>query len=197
MVKKFSYKNDGNKNISNHFKFKEFASSDGKKLYSDDILIDTDIIEILEKLFIRMNAYKLIITSGYRTTEHEMTLSNSAVNGYHTKGQAVDINVWKNSNERYSSKEIALALEDLGWNHGIGLVTKTAVHIDSRPSKYYFDESNHNKSIGNSFYTFYKVQKVDYIANVKKRFDFTNETMEYLLKYLYKDDLIYKLATKK
>lgn len=197
MVKRFSYKNDGNKNISNHFKIKEFASSDGKKLYSDEILIDTDIVEILEKLFIRLNAVKIIITSGYRTNEHEMSLSNSALNGYHTKGQAVDINVWKTNSTRYTAKDISLALEDLGWNHGIGLVTNTAVHIDSRPSKYYFDESNHNKSVGNSFYTFYKVQKVDYKAKVKERFEFSDATMDYLLKYLYKDDLIYKLATKK
>ena len=122
-----------------------------------------------------MSAYKIIITSGYRNTAHEIKVGNKSGKGYHTTGDAVDINVWKNAKERYTSKEICLALEDLEWRKGIGIISNTAVHIDTRIIKYYFDERDNNKSIGNSFYDYYKEDKNkvlnDAIKKVCKEFE--------------------------
>lgn len=173
MVKRFSYETDGNLKLSEHFVVKEFASVNGKRLYCDDVLIDTEIIDLLEKLFAYMKASKIIITSGYRCTQHEKEVGNASGKGYHTTGQAIDINVWKNNSTRYTQKEIVLALEDLEWRKGIGLINSdTAVHIDNRATQYYFDERNGNRTIGTSFYKHYGVKKeteldkaVDKLAN--------------------------------
>lgn len=166
MIKGFSYELDGNTKLSQHFIVKEFASTQGKRLYSDNVLIDIEIIDLLEKLFTYMNANKIVITSGYRTAEHEKAVGNASGKGYHTTGQAVDINVWKTASVRYSQKEIALALEDLNWQGGIGLINSdTAVHIDNRGKKYYFNERNGNRSIGESFYKYYGVIKENKALN--------------------------------
>ena len=160
MVKGFSFEIDGNLKLSEHFQVKEFASINGKKLYSDNVLVDTELIVLLEKLFAYMKADKIVITSGYRCAQHEKEVGNASGKGYHTTGQAVDINVWKDATTRYTQKEIALALEDLGWIGGIGLInSNTAVHIDNRGKQYYFDERNGNKTIGTSFYNHYGVKK--------------------------------------
>ena len=166
MVEKYSLDYNGNNYITKHFKVKEFASINGKVVYSDVVLIDTLITEILEKLFVKMKADKIVITSGYRTPAHEKNVGNKSGTGYHVQGMAVDINVWKNSNTRFTAKEIVLALDDLGWNHGIGYITNTAVHIDSRDSKYWFDERYSCKSIksirgSNDWYEYFGVKRVE------------------------------------
>lgn len=149
--------------LSKHFDMSEFICNCCKVGK-----VDSKIIDILERLFDYLHCSKIIITSGYRCSNYEKIVGNKSGKGYHTTGQAVDINCWKNDKERFSSKEIALALEDLGWNKGIGIISDTAVHIDSRDTKYYFDERNNNKSIGSSFYTFYGV---DRDKNVKEAID--------------------------
>lgn len=152
---------------------------------------------MLERLKVYMKASKIIITSGYRCREHEMEVGNKSGKGYHTTGHAVDINVWKNASERFTQKEIALALEDLNWIGGIGLInSNTAVHIDNRGSKYYFNERNANKKINNeqSFYKFYGVKSLKDI--VKNKYKLSNQTMEYLMNYKYSKDLLERLSKK-
>ena len=172
--------------LTKHFNTSEFACP-----CCGVIKLDTSLVSILEKLFSKMNAYKIIITSGYRCNKYEMSLKGGVKNGYHTKGMAVDINVWKNDKERFSSKDICLALEDLGWNKGIGIISATAVHIDSRASKYWFDERKGNLSIGNSFYVYFGVKTLR--EQVKDKYNFSEETMQYLDKYKYSKDLYQKL----
>ena len=61
-IKAYSKKKDGNKNLSKNFKVKEFACTDG----SDPIFIDTDLVNVLQK--IRTHFGKSVtITSAYRT----------------------------------------------------------------------------------------------------------------------------------
>lgn len=172
--------------LSEHFNSNEFACQ-----HCNIIKIDKALIDLLELLFKYMNAYKIIITSGYRCNDYELSLKGGVKNGYHTKGMAVDINVWKNGKERFTSQEICLALEDLGWNHGIGIISNTAVHIDTRTNKYWFDERRNCVSIGNSFYTYFAVKNNR--QKVKERFGLEEETMEYLDKYKYSKDLYKKL----
>ena len=62
-VKIYSYKTDKNKSLSAHFKVKEFRCKDG----SDKILINSDLIAVLEKLFENLGCDTMNIQSGYRT----------------------------------------------------------------------------------------------------------------------------------
>jgi peptidoglycan hydrolase-like protein with peptidoglycan-binding domain len=84
-VNKYSLKADGRKHLSADFTVSEFACRDG----SDDILIDSDLVETLQK--IRSHFGKpLHVTSGYRTPGHDKAVGGSG-KGYHTKGMAADI----------------------------------------------------------------------------------------------------------
>lgn len=157
MVKTYSYKADGNKKLSPHFSVREFASINGGKLYSDSVKVDADLIDILERLYSYLGCSKIVITSGYRTAAHDKAVGGSG-KGYHTTGQAADINCWHKvggKEERYHGSDICCALQSLGWHHGIGWIAGAAVHVDTRKSRYWFDETNGNRSIGNDWYTFF------------------------------------------
>lgn len=147
----YSKSKDGKKMLSEHFQVSEFASPD-----SDIVKIDTELINILEKLFAYLKCSKIIITSGYRTPAYDKKVGGNG-KGYHTTGQAADINCWHKVNgkeERYHGSNICCALQDLGWNRGIGWIAGCAVHVDTRSSKYWFDEQNGNRSIGNDWYAY-------------------------------------------
>jgi uncharacterized protein YcbK (DUF882 family) len=87
MVKQYSLSKDGEKSLSEHFKVKEFKCKDG----SDTILIDSDLIDILEKIRKKFNK-PITITSGYRTEAYNKKVSSST-NSQHCKGTAADIQV--------------------------------------------------------------------------------------------------------
>ena len=95
MVKTYSLRKDGNTRISPHFQVYEFASTypspygNPWKLYSDNVLIDSDLIQILEELFNKLHASKCIISSGYRTPEHDKRVGGNG-HGQHTLGLACD-----------------------------------------------------------------------------------------------------------
>ncbi len=154
MSNTYSLKRNGNAFLSPHFKVKEFACKDG----SDTILINPDLIKVLEKLFDKLGAKAINITSGYRTPSHSVR-----VGGYrtdqHTKGNAADIKVKKTDGSLFSSKEITLALDDLNHAGGIGLINKNgSVHVDVRGKKCWFDETNGEKLV-NSWYKYWGVTK--------------------------------------
>lgn len=135
-VQTYSLKKDGNRSLSPHFKVKEFRSKDG----ADNILLNDKLIPILEALFEKLGCSTIVITSGYRTNSHSV-----AVGGYrgdqHTKGNAADIRCNKNR-KPIDAKIVCCALEELGHNGGIGYISPTAVHLDVRTGKSWFDETN-------------------------------------------------------
>ena len=137
MIKTYSLKSDGEKNVSDNFKVKEFACKDG----SDKILIDLDLIEKLQKLREYLKK-PIIITSGYRTSSYNKEVGGAA-NSYHCKGQAVDI-YCKDINPRI----IALWAEFNGLG-GVGLYINRNiefVHIDTRTSKYRWINNHGNQT---------------------------------------------------
>jgi len=150
-VKTYSKSRDGAVKLSPHFQVREFASPD-----SDTIKIDTNLVDILERLFDYLGCSKIIITSGYRTAAYDKKVGGNG-SGYHVKGQAADINCWYKVNgreERYHGGVICCALQELGWTRGIGWIAGNAVHVDTRTTRYWFDEQNGNRSIGSDWYAY-------------------------------------------
>ena len=123
-IKAYSKKKDGNKKLSANFKVKEFACTDG----SDPIFIDSDLVNILQK--IRNHFGKSVtITSAYRTPT-----KNKAVGGQtysqHLYGKAADIKV-----KGVSPKKVSAYAEKLMPNKGGIGTCSTFTHIDCRATK--------------------------------------------------------------
>ncbi len=146
-VTTYSLKKDGATKLSPHFRVREFASPD-----SDVVQIDPQLITILERLYDYLGCSKIIITSGYRTPAYDREVGGSG-RGYHTEGRAADVNCWR-GNDRLHGSEICCALQELGWDHGIGWIAGCAVHIDTRTTRYWFDEQNGNRSVGDDWYAY-------------------------------------------
>lgn len=123
-IKAYSKAKDGNKKLSANFRVREFACTDG----SDPIFIDTDLVDILQK--IRLHFGKPVtINSAYRTPT-----KNKAVGGetysQHLYGRAADIKV-----SGVSPKSVAAYAEKLlPKKGGIGIYS-TFTHIDTRNTR--------------------------------------------------------------
>lgn len=118
-VKTYSLKKDGNKKLSANFKVKEFACKDG----SDKVLVDTELVDLLQKIRNHFNK-SVKITSGYRTATHNKKVGGTK-NSYHLVGMASDIQV-----TGVNPILVAMYAEKLNAG-GIG-VYSTFVHIDTR-----------------------------------------------------------------
>ena len=127
-VKTYSLKEDGNTYLAPNFQVKEFACKDG----SDQILIDSKLVEILQKIRDHFGA-ALTITSGYRTVSHNKKVGGAS-KSYHLYGMAADIKV-----SGHTPKEVAAYAETIGVK-GIGLYS-TWVHVDTRTSKYFWNSA--------------------------------------------------------
>lgn len=116
-VQTFSRSADGEKNLSANFKVKEFACKDG----SDEILIDLDLVDILQRIRDHFGV-AVTINSAYRTPAY-----NASVDGkpksYHLRGMAADIAV-----SGVSPIEVAKYAESMGVR-GIGKYN-SFVHVD-------------------------------------------------------------------
>jgi hypothetical protein len=164
MVKKFSYSKQGNEHLSAHFQVREFASKSGSKLYSDDVYVDTELITVLEKIFDHFNCGMIIVSSGYRTSDHDKAVGGNG-SGQHTRGCAADFTCKDKANNIISAKLVCCYLEDLGIN-GIGYINSNYTHVDTRTGmyKWWGDETKPNspsitKFGYNSFYTYFSVPK--------------------------------------
>lgn len=111
--------------ITEHFKVKEFACKDGSPI----VFVDEYLAVLLEIL--RETIKKpVIITSGYRTPEHNKKVGGAKYS-FHMRGMAADITV-----KDMTPKDVAKELDKLAPNsYGI-IVYKSWVHFDTRNSKY-------------------------------------------------------------
>lgn len=144
VITTYSYKSHKDKQLSNHFRVREFASwkVKNKTLYSDKIKVHNRLIHILEALYKELNCSKIIINSGYRTPEHSV-----AVNGYstdrHTQGRGADIVCYDKNGKIINAKQVCCTLEDMGGIYGIAIINEQAVHVDTRSKSdgiYFGDE---------------------------------------------------------
>ena len=109
MVLTFSKKLVGSQKIAPNFKISEFACKDG----SDEILIDTDLVVILQQIRDHFNT-NVNINSGYRSPAHNKAVGGST-SSLHLKG--------------------LYAAELLGTKGGIE-IGDAYTHIDVRPGRW-------------------------------------------------------------
>lgn len=126
-VVSYNLTTQGNLYLSPHFQVKEFKSPD-----SNTVKIDNRLIWILEKLYTDFNCSKLIINSGYRTPAYSVKVGGGSTDR-HTLGQASDIKLFDKSGKIISAKLVCQKLCEYGNVFGIGYISETSIHVDTRP----------------------------------------------------------------
>lgn len=123
-IKAYSKAKDGNSKLTQNFRVKEFACTDG----SDPIFIDSELVVILQK--VRTHFGKPVtITSAYRTPTRNKSVGGTTYS-QHLYGMAADIKV-----NGVVPKKVADYVETLlPGRGGIGLY-ETFTHIDVRETK--------------------------------------------------------------
>lgn len=158
MINTYYKSKDGNRFLAVNFQVKEFACKDGK---TDTVLINSDLPVVLQRLYDFLNnkygIKSVNISSSYRTPEWSVHVGGTSKDE-HTKGNASDIFVKLKNGKLLSSKEICLAMEDMGYTSGgVLIINDNYVHIDVRGKKIYYDERN--KKSFNSFYEYFGITK--------------------------------------
>lgn len=167
-INTYSLKKDGNKYCSAHTLVKEMKCKDG----TDKILIDTALMDMVEKLFLKLRCSKYIISSGYRTPAHDKAVGGDG-KGYHTKGMAVDACFYDKSGKIIPAQIVCCVAQDLGFK-GIANISTAYkyVHLDSRTAgKYYGDEIKHNNTVTDNFYDYFKVSKTEVAKYTGETYD--------------------------
>nr|DAI37245.1 MAG TPA: peptidase [Microviridae sp.]DAW67629.1 MAG TPA: peptidase [Microviridae sp.] len=111
--------------ITKYFKVKEFACKDGSPI----VFVD-EYLAILLDILRETIKKPVIVTSGYRTPEHNKKVGGAKYS-YHMRGMAADITV-----KDMTPKEVAKELDKLAPNSCGIIVYKSWVHFDTRNSKY-------------------------------------------------------------
>ena len=183
-VKTYSLKKDGDKYCSKHTKVREMASTSGSKVYSDTVKVDEKLMEMIEKLFSKLNCSKYVISSGYRTSAHDKAVGGSG-KGQHTTGKAVDACFYDKNGKVISTKIVSCVAQDLGFRGIANISNKFCyIHLDMRSTGTYFgDETKGLNSVTNDFRKYYGIKESDiakYTGEVKKT---TKPAVEYYKRY--------------
>ena len=141
-----TYKYNDKTQLTEHFRVSEWKCKCGK---NHDILIDDKLPKLLETLRTKLNASRCDIYSGYRCPMHDKNVGGRGT-GSHTLGYSVDAIYYDQKGKPIPSSKVALLLEDMGHQYGIGYLcggskdSSGRIHIDTRPRKWYGDESKSN-----------------------------------------------------
>lgn len=161
-VKTYSYGKQKNIYVSAHTQVKELVSKRGARLYSDIVLIDQKLLELTEKLFSYLNCKKYIISSGYRTAEHDKAVGGNGY-GQHTKGRAIDACFYDKNGKIIPAQIVCCAAQDIGFP-GIANISGAYkyVHLDVRTSgTYRGDEIKGQNTVTNNFYAYFGLCAAD------------------------------------
>ena len=178
MIKRYKKSSIGEKQATEHFKYREFASRE-----SESFKVDEKLPLYLEAIMYKVKAESAVINSGYRTPDESVNAGGSRTDK-HTQGMAADVVFYDNSGKVISPVDICLAVEDMGFIGGCARIGNTAVHIDTRPieEKYWGDETKGTSSIWN-FGKRYK-SYYDYFGKKKAK--------EKIVKYKTKQGVFYR-----
>ena len=148
----YNYFSDKNKKLSDHFAVGEFASpSDYNGNYPEQILIDSDLIDVLEMVYSHFGADKCIINSGYRSSSCDKAVGGSGY-GPHTQGMAADAYYYKNGSP-IPSRLVACFLQDID-NSGIGYCcggNPNGTHIDVLARYWHGDERDYSVTVSDYY----------------------------------------------
>lgn len=147
-VKTYSLKKDGNKNLSENFRVREFRSRDG----ADKILIDEKLVTLLQKMRDKFGVVS--ISSAYRTASYNRKVGGVS-NSQHLYGLAADVTIADSSR----LLEAAQYAEKIGFK-GVGLDDKYQkfLHLDTRKNKSFFRyRSNGTTYSVTSFFVMVKI----------------------------------------
>lgn len=124
-INAYSLKKDGNKNLTAHFKVKEFACKDG----TDTVFIARELPVVCE--YIRMRCNKgITVNSAYRTPAHNKK-EGGVDNSQHLYGTAADL---KTPSGYTPAKLASIAREIMPNWGGVGIYT-WGIHVDVRETK--------------------------------------------------------------
>lgn len=124
-IKAYIAEEQGNEQITDHFKVKEFACKDKSPI----VFVDDYLAVILEIARKKINK-PIVITSGYRTVSHNQKVGGAKYS-YHMRGMAADIRA-----NGVTPKELAKVLNSIVPNSGGIIVYDNWVHFDTRNEKY-------------------------------------------------------------
>ena len=147
---KYLSKDGRNFKVSEHFKLKEFACSDG----TDKVMYSTTIVAMLEKLRAHYGG-PITITSGNRSYAYNKKIGGAS-NSAHVIGRAVDFVCHDKNGKVISGKKVCVYLEStVKWKWGIGYMGN-AVHMDTKFTGNHMDETKKDSSSRNGYYTLNK-----------------------------------------
>lgn len=156
-----TYKYNDKTQLTKHFKVSEWKCKCGK---NHEIKIDDKLPIVLENLLEKLGAAHGNIYSGYRCPEYDKKVGGRGT-GSHTLGYSVDIRYVDSNGKTIPSSKVCLTLEDMNHQYGIGYRAGGArdvlgnTHIDTRPRKWYGDETISNTlaiwDIKKGVYSFY------------------------------------------
>ena len=157
-----TYKYNDKTQLTEHFNVQEWKCKCGK---NHEIKIDDKLPVLLEKLLKELGASHGNIYSGYRCPEYDKKVGGRGT-GSHTLGYSVDIRFVDKEGKTFPSSKVVLTLEDMNHQYGIGYRAGGAkdslgnTHIDTRPRKWYGDETISNTlaiwEIKKGVYSFYE-----------------------------------------
>lgn len=156
MVKKYKYNCDDK--LSAHFSVQDFRCKCGGK---HDILIDTKLVDLLEELYLKLEADDIKVYSGYRCKKHDIAVGGSG-SGSHTEGKAADF-YCKKDGKRISSGVVCVTLENMKDYKGIGFRcggqkdTTGDTHADVRNRQWYGNEASKTprKAVTKDWYKYF------------------------------------------
>ena len=98
-----------------------FTPDEVKCSHCGELKINSDIMDLLQQA--RNDLGPLSITSGYRCSEHNNSISSTGPNGPHTTGKALDISVKDSKHRKELITYFAPKVPGLG-------IAKSFIHID-------------------------------------------------------------------
>lgn len=152
-----SYSSTDKTQLTEHFNVSEFKCKCGG---THNTFISKKLVEMLEKLYAKLDCSKIIVNSGYRCSTHDKNVGGTG-SGQHTKGTAADVVCYAKDGSIISSKTVSCVAQDLGFT-GIANITSDyqAIHLDVRSgSKWYGNEVVNNNTVTNDFYSYYGIKK--------------------------------------
>lgn len=116
------------------FDSREFASRDGAPSPYGPMNVKQELVDFLNRLRLAFGK-PLIVTSGYRSPEHNATIPGAVPNSYHTKGLAADVAPM----DAKDLNRLWQLADSMNVTGGVGRYD-TFVHIDRRGYAARFDK---------------------------------------------------------